>query len=166
MCKQTIHEYRVSKYDITKRIQHVFTGDDWTSISDIGQTFNGEVLTYSEYLRVESGYMSFIERICDKLNVSKLKITGLEDYRRICPYRNKQILRSVAQITNVARDCLREDYWCRMESKKLFFHFGYEFYLYIGSPLTYDTVAEIAKENGLYVEALPSPYHRTKSDNA
>jgi hypothetical protein len=38
---------RVTKYDPALRVggRGAFTGDDWTSVSDVGRTFDGVVLT-------------------------------------------------------------------------------------------------------------------------
>ena len=43
--------------------------DEWTSVSDIGENFDGKVLTAEEYLMVESCY---IDAACDIIQISDL----------------------------------------------------------------------------------------------
>ena len=40
----------------------------------------------------------------------------------------------------------------------MFSYFGYDYYLYIGSHLTYDEMKKIVNEQGLYIEKRKSPY--------
>ena len=38
----------------------VYTKNEWISVSDIGRSFDGEVLTKEEYLRVESAKLPIV----------------------------------------------------------------------------------------------------------
>ena len=52
--------------------------DDWTAISDIGDSFYGKVLTLEDYLEVENRYVQTIEKILQLFNVSNLEVRELE----------------------------------------------------------------------------------------
>lgn len=157
MLNNCLYEFRVSKY-----YRDCTTGkllfDQWTSISDVGKVFNGRVLTYAEYQQSENRYLLLIRNICLLLNITQLQITSLENPFNLCPYPNDCILESVDQIVDVATACLRERYWCKLQSSKLFFHFGYDFYLYIGSPLDFTQMSSLVSNLGLFIEKKNSPY--------
>ncbi|MFF3667742.1 hypothetical protein [Microtetraspora malaysiensis] len=52
----------MTKYDPRLRdASGAFVGDDWTSICEIGQTFDGRVLTRRRYEQVESAYLMAVE---------------------------------------------------------------------------------------------------------
>lgn len=152
------YEFRISKYN---RVfgQEYFLDDDWTSISDIGKVFKGKVLTYSAYEHVENQYLLLISKICSELNVSKMRVTNLENYFNLYNCRNRIVLKSIDEIISVARDCLREKYWCKLTSKTLSFHFGYDYYLYVCSPLDYQFMSCLVRDCGLFIEIKKSPYN-------
>ncbi len=56
---------RISKYDPKYRANGIFIGDDWTSVSEIGQCFNGEKLTKEQYVCVERKYADCILELCE-----------------------------------------------------------------------------------------------------
>ncbi len=57
-----------------------------------------------------------------------------------------------------SRLILREDMWCKFESDNVSIHFGYDYYMYIGSNASCDSVIEQIRLNGLFVEPYRSPY--------
>ena len=74
-------EYRVTKYDPAFRnAQGAYSGDDWTSISDIGKTFAGEILTRDEYQRVEDAYITVALAFIREAGIPMLTVTGLENH--------------------------------------------------------------------------------------
>lgn len=158
MLQNHMYEFRISKYNYAYRQNGIFMKEDWTSISDVGKVYGGKKFTYREYESVEAKYLSLIKLICNELKISHMQITDLEDYSYKCSYSNGTVLKSIDDILNVAKDCLREKYWCKLSSNSHFFHFGYDFYLYVGSTLDYTCLSELAHEVGLFVEAENSPY--------
>lgn len=68
-------------------------------------------------------------------------------------------LLSLEQVKIVSKLILREYLWCKLISKyKMFVHFGYDYYMYIGSrSQCKDTLRKI-KDSGLFVEDFESPY--------
>lgn len=153
------YEYRISKYDIKYRNSDgAYNKDEWTSIGDVGKTYDGKVFTMSEYLRVENQYLSFVKNICIIDNISNLQIDGLEDYKHVCTFSDGETLTEIDDILQVAKSCLREMYWCRLVGKNNFFHFGYDYYLYVCCSLNYNAMVDLAGEHGLFVEQMKSPY--------
>ena len=131
-----MNEYRISKYDLTYRKNGVYIKEDWTSISDIGKVYDGNLFTLEDYLIVEDSYLRFIHILCTELDVHDIKINGLEDYKNKCKYVQASTL-SINDVLQISRGCLREEYWCRLESDQIFFHFGYDYYMYIVCSLSY-----------------------------
>ena len=73
--------YRISKYNPKYRDEHgIYTRDEWTSISDVGEYFNGYEVTMEEYLETENRYVKAIDIILDYLKISYLYIMELEKY--------------------------------------------------------------------------------------
>ena len=152
-----LFQYRISKYS-RQSTPDMAVDDQWTSIFDIGKTFGGKVLTYSEYINTENQYLELIKWVCKSSGVERLQITNLEDYQCLSPCENLSWTESVEQIVNIARDCLRERYWCRLHAHNFFIHFGYDYYLYMGTQLDYLQMHCIANSLGVFVEKMSSPY--------
>jgi hypothetical protein len=155
----TNYEYRISKFDSKYRnSEGIYTKDEWTSIGDVGKMYDGKTFTMSEYLRVENQYLAFINKICVMDNIRDAQITGLEDYKHVCTFYDGETLTRMDDILKVAKSCLREEYWCRLTMTSNFVHFGYDYYLYICCSLNYNAMVNLAREHGLFVEEMESPY--------
>ncbi len=154
-----MNTFRVSKYDNQFRHNGIYQKNEWTSISDIGRLFDGVEFSVIEYERTENNYLKFITKICGQLGVNRMQIVGYEDYLKLCSYHEGQILETVSEICNVAKDCLRENCWCKLVSPKLCIQFGYEYYLYVSSSLELETMNRIVQDFHLFVENTDSPSH-------
>lgn len=152
-----LHSYRISKYDPKYRVDGIYTRDEWTSMSDIGRTYNGQVVTRDEYDRVETAYLSVVKKLCLLLDIDEIQLTGLEDYFNNCTHCNGAILMGAETIIKVVRDCLREEYWCQLIAPKLEIHFGYDYYLYVCCSLEFEQVNRLALDVGLFVEVKELP---------
>ncbi len=152
------HYYRISKYDPQFRKNGIYTKNEWTSVYDVGNIFDGTKLTKSEYLKVENNYLLAIEKIMDSTHTKSLTICKLEDYRNHCRYRDGQRLCQKKDILSVVRDCLREKYWCELRSHSLTIHFGYEYYVYVRCALSYSEIIEETSPVGLFVEKDRRPW--------
>jgi hypothetical protein len=165
--------WRITKYDSNKRnSQGWFIEDTWTSYSDVGSLYQGERLTYDEYIRVENLYTNAIMQFMKSLNVSHLQIKGLENHDSINedPSVDKaevmfvnalkeNDLLSLDQVKMASKLILREYFSCKLISKHIMFvHFGYDYYMYIGSSLECKDTLQKVRESGLYVENFESPY--------
>jgi hypothetical protein len=47
---------------------------------------------------------------------------------------------------------------------KFFVHFGWDYYMYIGSSVNCPSLIKIAKDNGLFVEEVRSPYYFSEEE--
>src|SRR5262249_28598228 len=66
------------------------------------------------------------------------------------------------QLSEVIRSNLRDEIWCKLERLPHFFlHFGYDFYMYIGSHHDLPESVRFAVNTGLFVEECLSPYFHT-----
>jgi hypothetical protein len=165
--------WRITKYDPKKRnSQGCFLEDTWISYSDIGSLYHGERLTYDEYVRVENLYINAIVEFMKCLNVSHLQVKSLENHDRISEDPSvdraevmfvnalkENASLSLEQVKMASKLILREYFWCKLISKhKMFVHFGYDYYMFIGSRLECKGALQKIRESGLYVEEFQSPY--------
>ena len=173
--------YRITKYNPDFRDEDgVFEGEDWTSISDVGKNFSGRILTFEEYLSVENKYISSALHFFNETDLKKLSVVGLEQKqdqkRNIEDARfsginyEKNIFREGMEIdgSNLPQLCrliLREIIWCRLESNQNFYiHFGWDFYMYIGTSIWPDVSIDFTKREGLFVEEMESPYFQLSDE--
>ena len=160
---EQVNQYRVTKYDPKNRVNGVYTKDEWISMYDVGKTYNGELFTFAEYLKIEGAYLDVIDIVMDELNIGSVEIKAGE---RIFSALNNSTLNSREEILMVARGALRGDFWCKIESKDFFVHFGYDYYMYIGADIEEKKMHEIAEKNGLFAELInESPYLRNMEDD-
>lgn len=149
-----MYSWKITKYAPN------YSFDDWISISDVGKVCSGKLLTMEEYLRVEDSYLNAISLIAKCNEISMFEVTDLEvDVRGKLGliYRNGQTLDLQSSLV-LARHILREELWCRLQNPKMFVHFGYDYYMYIGSEKPADTELELIRKLGLYIEEQVSPY--------
>ena len=64
----------IVKYQPQYYKDRVYTKNEWISVSDIGRSFDGEVLTKEEYLRVESAYVDTVKELLEVSGVKFLTI--------------------------------------------------------------------------------------------
>lgn len=156
--KSAMFEYRVTKYNPDVRSEGR-QYSEWTSISDIGATFDGQVLTQSAYEEVEAAYISVATAFLREAEAGSISIRGLEDRKdnavayaeggRFAPMEARAIMAQV----------LREELWCRLEGDKGFVHFGYDYYMYVGVEKPCPEAQRLAAQLGLFVEEMRSPHH-------
>lgn len=153
-------EFRVTKYDPAHRDRWgAYTRDEWTSVSDIGRAFGGQVLTEAEYQRVEDAYAAAVAAFLREAEVSSLAIGGLENYGGVpLPFAEGSPV-GRAQVGEVVRRVLREKFWCRLEGAGAFIHVGYDYYMYVGVPRACPAAESLVRDLGLFVEPFRSPYH-------
>ena len=152
-------QFRVTKYDPRFRDPSgVYARDEWTAVSDIGRAFGGVTLTADEYERVEAAYTSTVVAMLAEAGVEALTLNGLEQHGDIrAPFAERAVV-PMARVAELARGVLREEYWCRLESPHAFVHFGFDYYMYVGVPEVPSRALAHARERGLFVEEVKSPY--------
>jgi hypothetical protein len=154
-----VFEFRVTKYDPAYRDgRGAYTLDDWTSISDIGKTFAGVVLSEAEYRRVEDAYATAAVAFLQEAGVSSLAVTALENHWAVAlPFANGSSL-GLADAVEVVRRVLREEFWCKLEGEGAYVHVGYDYYMFVGVPDRCPGASALARQLGLFVEPFRSPY--------
>jgi hypothetical protein len=157
-----VFEFRVTKYDPTHRDgRGCYTRSEWTSVSDIGRTFDGVVLIESEYRRVEDAYATAAVAFLREAGVPLLTVAGLENHSHTPLQFDDGSPLGLIEIGEVVRSVLREEFWCRLEGAGAFVHFGYDYYMYVGVARSCPEAAALARQLGLYVETFRSPYNET-----
>lgn len=150
-------EYRITKYNPANRVDGVYTADEWTGFSDVGKVFGGTKLSQNVYLQTEQAYIACCLELIEKAQISKLSINQAEYYTEGSRFPSR--ISTPQEIRKVITACLREQCWLKLVAEDFFIHFGYDFYMYIGSSLPVESIAETATHYGLYCEQFPSPYH-------
>lgn len=157
-----MNRYRISKYNPLYRCAGRYLKDEWTDFSDIGKIFEGNVLTEQEYLSVEQNYISCLVDILRLADVDVLSITALECYEDV-PWKNQQRV-SIEIMPELFQNCLRNKCWCKLEEQKAYIHFGYDYYVYIGSVLSCDLIEKMCKKYSLFCNKQESPYEENSTD--
>jgi hypothetical protein len=154
-----VFEFRVTKYDPAHRDRRgAYTRDEWISVSEIGQAFDGMVLTEAEYQRVEDAYATAAVAFLREAGVLSLAVAGLENRAQVpLPFAEGSQL-GLAEVGEIVRRMLREEFWCRLEDKEAFVHVGYDYYMYIGVPRSCPGAEALARQLSLFVEPFRSPY--------
>ena len=159
------HEYRITKYDPGLRdTGGAYLVDEWTAFSDIGSRFAGRVLTKAEYLRVENLYLNALEAFLNEAAVPTLTIRDLETRglsgAAVKVWKTNRTLHS-SDIRRFATMALRNKLWGRLEApRRAFVHFGYDYYMYVGTSKRTPNAVVATTASGLFAEPICSPYKR------
>lgn len=174
-----MYNYRVTKYNPSKREENgIYSNDEWTSISDIGQSFGGVVLKLEEYLQVEEKYVSAVIKMMNCLGINSLMVRDLIKYRKtpritshqkIYTEQMVQLYQNITENQFVSDQTLKD--LCKLRLReligfrlvfedKMFVHFGYDYYMYIGVKSVCENAIDSIQASGLFVEEFESPYYQ------
>lgn len=133
------------------------TATTWTSISDIGKSFDDGVLTLERYLRTESAYLEAVRLVYRDAGNPPLSIRDLE---LPAPGLSEGATVEGEAVLEVVRMMLREETSCRLVADDVFFvHAGFDYYVYIGSTHLQDVTITKIESLGLRIQhGYPSPY--------
>ena len=152
-----MNEYRISKYNPANRIDGVYIVNEWTSFSDIGKIYEGTKLSYEMYQKTECAYIIFCLKLMEWAHISDVSIQQAEYYTDEIRFPLRVFDKnSVCQMITA---CLREQCWLKLIAKDFFIHFGYDYYMYVGTLLPFSAVSKLATEYGLFCEICQSPYN-------
>lgn len=170
-----MYSYKITKYcfkNKDKAEKEVF--NEWTSISDIGKIYNGKKFLYEEYIKTENNYIETILMFIKLNNVKYMMVDDLEKHtnrtivydkydfqieKLIKKVQNKMKI-NIRDINLLSRAILRERIWAKLYfNDELYIHFGYDYYMYIGSKLEPKKEIEQIKKFGLDIEPMISPYN-------
>ncbi|MEK8205425.1 hypothetical protein NST41_07530 [Paenibacillus sp. FSL L8-0696] len=153
----------------------MYKNEEWTSISEVGRVFSAEKFLLEHYLETESLYITAINLIMNENNLNTIQVVDLEKYyfdvekaefRDIYTDEMKSVYNSVKngdyismyELKLLSQLILREKIWCKFQSREMFVHFGFDYYMYIGSVKECkDSLIKISS-SGLFVESFESPY--------
>lgn len=163
--------WRVTKYDpVLRDIHGTFTGDDWVLFSEVGANFDAGKLTFERYLQIETAYVSAVTSFMAEAGFSKLSVRQLS--KRLPAKRsalrgitldpdaiqNRRLL-SGERLQDAIRMALRTILGCKLVHPGRFYvHFGWDYYMYIGSTHPSPLSIKRSSELGLFVEEMVSPY--------
>jgi hypothetical protein len=161
-----MNQYRITKYNPKFRDSSgAYMKPDWTSMSDIGSSFDGVTLKREEYLVTESAYIDSVMSFISEDRIPALRAVGVENHRKAIAPKEGHLF-SAADLPEIIRSILREEFWCRLEADDRFIHFGYDYYIYIGVKNRCETSIQSAHSKGLFVEPFTSPYLETEENRA
>ncbi len=173
-----MYTYRITKYNPKYRNEAgAYLKDEWTSVGDVGETFDGLKLTFEEYKKYEDAYLEAVLLTMKANGIDSLKIRWygkMQDYESIEESLEdmdivevKKYVKELKKGQEIKQDnialtvrlILREIMWGKLLKKNVFYvHFGYDYYMYIGSRANMDDVIKIIGEKGLFAEEMLSPY--------
>lgn len=168
------YSWRITKYNpIFRDSQGKYCNEEWTSIFDVGKSFSGQVFTIQDYLQTEKMYIKAVLDFVEYLKLPGLKVTSLmkwtnefkysqyyskEMIELYCNIKEDDILNS-ENLLNLCKLILRENLGCQLlYETKIFVHFGYDYYMYIGCDESCEDVIQKISKMGLFVEDFKSPY--------
>jgi hypothetical protein len=77
-----MYGWRVTKYDPAFWGERgAYLKDEWTSLSDVGKSFDGVGLTFEEYRKIEDAYVSTALSFMYEAGLDALTVTYLETNR-------------------------------------------------------------------------------------
>lgn len=160
--------WRVSKYDPAFRdASGRYLRDEWIGPAQIGEEFPDGVLTREEYLRVESlltAAVLLLWRACGEPPLQiralegpgmfglppasdELDDVGFEGWR---PANGEYVPGGL--VGAMVRWCLRDLGWCQLDGDGFCVHFGYDFYLWVGTREPADAARREIAASGVFVE--------------
>lgn len=131
----------VIKYDPAFSLAGYYDDGSWTSVSDIGSSFGGVVLTAERYASVEAAHLDVLATMAEE--------SGVEKLRRI----DQQTLRPLDESLEEVRAALREDSdaWLWLNDEQPFYiAVSFDYHLYCGSHRPCDKGLAIARSRGLH----------------
>lgn len=148
-------KYRISKYNPCNRDeQGRYINNEWTSYSDVGESYNNRIFDPNEYEYVENKYIQVLMIILQDKSIDKFFVQDLEknfsiteidklliDSNLHLSETEKELFQSIKneseisinKIDSISKLLLRECLWCRLKAPKndLIVEFGYDFYMYV-----------------------------------
>lgn len=152
--------WRLSRYPASGRDDRgAFIPATWTSIADIGIAFDGQVLTSSEYERVEDAYVDSFRFFAEEAGAPDLELRAVDQAPPDATLVEGSLV-SAHEAEPLLRSMLREEVICKLEARddSFYLHVGYDLYMYLGSTRRCEAAIGRSEEIGLVVDSRwPSP---------
>ena len=173
-----MRQFLISKYDKNKRNEDgvYLECDQWTESDDIGRTIAGKKLRVGEYLKTEAKYIDAVVRHFQISGLDHLRLTSahpiewqLASLRKRRPELHElsffdvdfteDALITADLIPTYIKMILRNLGQAKLEfAGRFFVHFGWDFYMYLGTVSECENVNQEIERNGLFVIGRESPY--------
>lgn len=168
-----MYYYRITKYNpIHRNEMGWYTKDEWTDFSCVGHYFEGKLCTFQDYKSIENVYINAVLAFMDHMNIDNLTCNYLEKWKEASelqdlPMQYHQQFKSIKNDTFMSRQdmpiflklVLRGYIWCKLNyDNKMFVHFGYDYYMFIGVEKECNKIVDQVNKSGLFVEKFISPY--------
>lgn len=158
----------VTKYNpLFRNEQGHYLKHEWIGFGQIGETFEGELLTLDSYLHTESKYIEaayyfFQFHNCDRIVIKDLEKRDTDDYflddkEELVAFFNKIEERTIIlpdDLSLLIKLILRDIVWAELfcvYSDEVALRFGYDFYMYFNSHLNMKDLFVKVEQLGLYV---------------
>ncbi|MCO4782943.1 MAG: hypothetical protein KC646_11520 [Candidatus Cloacimonetes bacterium] len=149
--------YRYSKYNPKYRNKiGGYELDEWTSISDVGETFDNKKLTMQEYFKVECNHIEFVLSCLKELKIETLYLFAFEEYGGLPIFIDSIEDKTPILVSDLATFLsliYRECCWGKFydEDGRLILSFGYDYLssIYLPEDSKWETIASQYK---IYLE--------------
>lgn len=175
------YQWRVRKYNPNDRDKDGYypLKEEWTCPSEIGKVINEKEFTLEEYLQMENAYVDAVMTFLEESGIHSLRILKLseqtitEEEKESFLYDSgfedlgfqEDKLMNKEEIGLICRMVLRNFLYCELYLKdKFFVHFGWDYYMYIGSNVHCSEALKKVSKSGLFVEKMKSPYYVTEDE--
>ena len=167
--------WRITKYNPAFRNKKGhYLPDDWTFFAQVGETIDGKLLTFQGYLHAENTYVDAMMRFLTGVGIAELIVTNYVSPALSLTHVDESKLQDItlrptdiwsgkaiggSELEEVIRLILREVTWCKLEKPSSFYlHFGWDYYMYVGSAFRPEQAIKDIQGMGLFVEECTSPY--------
>lgn len=144
--------WRLSRYESQLRMRDS-PWESWIGYSDVGQVFNGIVLTAEEYVRVENLYIDAVTRFALDASAELFTVARIgHQTGSFSLFEGQTLLRS--DLAPVVRGNLRETLDCTLEDvqQACQIEFGYDLYMGIAATAPCERAVAETAWSGLHVE--------------
>jgi hypothetical protein len=177
---QIKYQWRVTKYNPDLGMKRgTIHYQRWTCPSEIGKIISGKEFTLNEYLQVETAYVNTVINFIEDSGINSLRILQLskrdisEEDKASALFDKEfdklvlkeDLLVNKHEISLICKMVLRNFLDCQLHLKDNFFvHFGWDYYMFIGSSVNCLSVIDLAQNYGLFVEEFQSPYYFSEEE--
>jgi hypothetical protein len=150
--------WRLSRYEPELRARDT-PWESWIDVSDIGESFNGIVLTEEEYLRVENTYIAALLRFALDVSATTFNMVHLGEDQEggFALDADQVVVRS--DLAPIIRGNLRGQIGCALKSTdgRLQIGFGYDLYVYVAASSACEQAVAEAIRDGLWIDTDVPP---------
>lgn len=160
---KVITKYNPIYYDDGK-----YLNDEWTSHSDVGRIFNGNIFTIDEYINVEFAYLLSVRKFMEFVQSDKLVAKDVHknsSFTNMCRKRDYDLYMLCKELKNnltitgeninlILKLVLREYVQVTLlvdKDTESYVHFGYDYYMYFNSNENIDEIKKYISSLGLFM---------------